>query len=76
MSTLLARRHSAAAVFIIALACAPFAVVHKTSYAYLKALVAGDDVSGKLERAVRDFDFALFLITPSAPVPTGAARST
>ena len=60
MNILLARRHSVAvAVFVLILAYAPFAMAHKTSYAYLKAVVAGD-VSGKLELAVRDFDFAFF----------------
>jgi hypothetical protein len=33
------RRHFAAAVFVITLVYAPFAMAHKTSYAYLKAEV-------------------------------------
>ena len=35
-------------------------MAHKTSYGYLKADFAGDAVSGKLELAVRDFDFVFF----------------
>ena len=61
MSLLLAGR-SAAALVIIAtvLVYAPCAMAHKTSYGYLKADFAGHAVSGKLELAVRDFDFAFF----------------
>jgi hypothetical protein len=60
MNMSLARRASAAAVFVVALAQAPAALAHKTSYAYLNVIVAGNEVSGKLELAVRDFDFAFF----------------
>jgi hypothetical protein len=55
-------RSSAAALIVIAtvLVYAPCALAHKTSYGYLKAEFAGGAVSGKLELAVRDFDFAFF----------------
>jgi hypothetical protein len=55
------RRYSAAGlVFVVVLVYAPFALAHKTSYAYLNAVVAGDSLSGRLELSVRDFDFAFF----------------
>ncbi|HEY8009194.1 MAG TPA: HupE/UreJ family protein [Methylocella sp.] len=53
---------SAAAFVIIAtvLVYAPCAWAHKTSYGYLKADFSSSAVSGKLELAIRDFDFAFF----------------
>jgi len=61
MTTLPTRHRSpAAAIFVIVFFFAPVALAHKTSYAYLNAVVAEDSVSGKLELAVRDFDFAFF----------------
>jgi hypothetical protein len=60
MNISLTRRYSAAAALVIVFFFAPVALAHKTSYAYLNAVVAGDSVSGKLELAVRDFDFAFF----------------
>ncbi|MCI0599863.1 MAG: HupE/UreJ family protein [Beijerinckiaceae bacterium] len=53
------RRAPAATLFALALAYAPSAMAHKTSYAYLNAIFA-PGVSGKLELAVRDFDAAFF----------------
>jgi hypothetical protein len=61
MNFLLPWRHIRALVIIdTVLVYAPCAMAHKTSYGYLKADFAGDAVSGKLELAVRDFDFAFF----------------
>jgi len=61
MNPLLARRYIPAVVLFIALLIwAPFALAHKTSYGYLKADLSGDQVTGKLQLAVRDFDFAFF----------------
>ncbi len=76
MNPLLTWRYiSAAVLFVALLVWAPFALAHKTSYGYLNAVFTGDKVTGKLELAVRDFDFA-FSTTPLAPAPMGAARST
>lgn len=61
MKCSLGRRFAAAGVLIAAmLVFAPCALAHKTSYGYLKADVTGETVIGKLELAVRDFDFAFF----------------
>ncbi|HUB64989.1 MAG TPA: HupE/UreJ family protein [Methylocella sp.] len=61
MNLLRAWRRAATAVFAATmLVYAPCAMAHKTSYGYLKADFAGDTVSGKLELAVRDFDFVFF----------------
>ena len=58
---LLLIRSWAAAVFMAALFIfMPCAMAHKTSYSSLKAVFTGDTVSGTLELAVRDFDFAFF----------------
>ena len=54
-------RNAAAAVLIVTtLLLAPCAMAHKTSYGYLSAVFARDTVSGKIELAVHDFDFAFF----------------
>jgi len=61
MNPLLTWRYiSAAVLFVALLVWAPFALAHKTSYGYLNAVFTGDKVTGKLELAVRDFDFAFF----------------
>ena len=61
MNPLLASRYIPAIVLFIALLIwAPFALAHKTSYGYLKVDLSGDQVAGKLQLAVRDFDFAFF----------------
>jgi HupE / UreJ protein len=58
---LLLIRSRAAAVFMATLFIfMPCAMAHKTSYSSLKAVFAGDTVSGTLDLAVRDFDFAFF----------------
>lgn len=51
---------SVSATLIVVSFFAPCALAHKTSYAYFHAAIAGDALSGKLELAVRDFDFAFF----------------
>jgi len=66
---------SAAVLFVAPLVWAPFALAHKTSYGYLNAVFTGDKVTGKLELAVRDFDFAFFDYA-FGPGADGAARST
>lgn len=62
MKCLTARSQAAGAALFVAvmLAFSPFALAHKTSYGYLRADFDGDKVSGKLEVAIRDFDFAFF----------------
>jgi hypothetical protein len=61
MSVFAAQRYPAAAfLFVITIVYAPFAMAHKTSYAYLNAIITNDRLSGKLELAIRDFDFAFF----------------
>lgn len=61
MNLLPFRRYAAAAVFVATmLAYVPGSMAHKTSYGHLKADFAGEAVSGKLELAVRDFDFVFF----------------
>lgn len=61
MNLVLAWRHIRAVVLIATMfVWAPCAMAHKTSYGYLNAGFAGGAVSGKLELAVRDFDFAFF----------------
>jgi hypothetical protein len=61
MKAFLARCRAIAAIFLVTmLVPIPCAMAHKTSFGYLRAYFEGDRVSGKLELAVRDFDFAFF----------------
>ena len=61
MESLLARLSIAGAVLLcVFLSSVPCAFAHKTSYGALKADFVGETVSGRLELAVRDFDFVFF----------------
>jgi hypothetical protein len=60
MNVVSARFRTAALVLVAVFGFVPFALAHKTSYGSLRADFMGDQVSGKLEIAVRDFDVAFF----------------
>ncbi|HET6374745.1 MAG TPA: HupE/UreJ family protein, partial [Methylocella sp.] len=67
MNLLPRRKIAAALLWIAALGLAPAALGHAAGYGYLKAVFEGDALSGQLELAIRDFDFAFFDLAFGGP---------